>query len=152
MSRKTLWVDRAAACAMFSRADAMKDSIAFHIAMREVRERDPRFAPEAYAFLCESLDHTIKMLHRENSEDRHVAGQQLLAGFRDLAVREFGPMAFYVLRDWGITRSEDVGEMVYNFISLGYFGKNETDRIEDFADGIPLEEELARSFRAARRS
>lgn len=130
----------------------MKETIAFHIALREVRERDPRFAPEAYVFLCESLEHTIKMLHREESEDRHVAGQQLLAGFRDLALREFGPMAFFVLRNWGITCSEDVGQMVYNFISLGYFGKNETDRIEDFADGISLEEELTRSFRTDRRS
>jgi len=136
----------------FAHADAMKETIAFHIALREVRERDPRFAPEAYVFLCESLEHTIKMLHREESEDRHVAGQQLLAGFRDLALREFGPMAFFVLRNWGITCSEDVGQMVYNFISLGYFGKNETDRIEDFADGISLEEELTRSFRTDRRS
>lgn len=130
----------------------MKESIAFHIALREVRKRDPRFAPEAYAFLCESLEHTIKMLHREDSEDRHVAGQQLLAGFRDLALREFGPMAFFVLRNWGITCSEDVGQMVYNFINLGYFGKNETDRIEDFTDGVSLEEELTRSFRTDRRS
>ena len=137
---------------MFRVPDAMKNTIAFHIAVREVRERDPRFAPQAYGFLCDSLEHTIKMLHREDSEDRHVAGPQLLAGFRDLALKEFGPMAFYVLRDWGITCSEHVGEMVYNFISLGYFGKNETDRIEDFTDGISLGEELTKSFRLDRRS
>ncbi len=137
---------------MFRVPDAMKDTLAFHIAVREARQRDPRFAPDAYVFLCESLEHTVKMLQRENLEDRHVSGPQLLAGFRDLAVRRFGPLAFFVLRDWGITASEHVGQMVYQFINLGYFGKNETDRIEDFADGIPLEEELARSFRVDRRS
>ncbi len=137
---------------MFRVPDAMKDSVAFHLAVREARARDPRFAPEAYGFLCESLEHTIKMLHREDSEDRHVAGPQLLAGFRDLALREFGPMAFFVLRDWGIACSEDVGQMVYHFINLGYFGKNETDRVEDFADGVSLEEELSKSFRVDRRS
>jgi uncharacterized repeat protein (TIGR04138 family) len=130
----------------------MKDSVAFHIAVHAVRERDPRFAPQAYAFLCESMEHTIKMLHREGSEDRHVAGPELLAGFRDLALREFGPMALFVLREWGITCSEHVGQMVYNFIGLGYFGKNETDRIEDFSDGVSLEEELTKPFRMDRRS
>lgn len=137
---------------MFQILAAMKNSVAFHIAVRDVRERDPRFAPEAYAFLCDALDHTIKMLHREDAEDRHVAGPQLLAGFRDLAMREFGPMAFFVLRDWGVTCSEHVGEMVYNFIGIGYFGKNETDCIEDFADGVSLEEELNKSFRMERQS
>jgi uncharacterized repeat protein (TIGR04138 family) len=137
---------------MFRAPPAMKDSVAFHLAVREARARDPRFAAEAYAFLCDSLEHTIKMLHREDAEDRHVAGPQLLAGFRDLALREFGPMAYFVLREWGVTRSEDVGQMVYHFISLGYFGKNETDRIEDFADGVALEEELNKSFRVDRRS
>jgi uncharacterized repeat protein (TIGR04138 family) len=130
----------------------MKDIVAFNIAVREVRERDPRFASQAYVFLCESLEHTIKMLRREDKEDRHVAGPELLAGFRDLALRNFGPMALYVLRDWGITRSEDVGQMVYNFINMGYFGKNETDRIEDFSDGVSLEEELAKPFRVKRAS
>lgn len=130
----------------------MKDTVAFHIAVREARERDPRFAPQAYAFLCDALEHTIRMLHREDSEDRHVAGPELLGGFRELALREFGPMALYTLRDWGITSSEHVGQMVYHFISLGYFGKNETDRIEDFADGVSLEEELTKPFRVERRS
>ncbi len=137
---------------MFSISDTMKNTVAFHIAVREVCERDARFAPQAYGFLCDALEHTIKMLHREDVEDRHVAGPQLLAGFRDLALREFGPMAFFVLREWGVTCSEHVGEMVYNFISLGYFGKNETDRIEDFSDGILLEEELTKSFRMERHS
>ena len=137
---------------MFHIPDVMNNSVAFHIAVREVLERDPRFAPQAYAFLCDALDHTIKMLHREDSEDRHVAGPQLLAGFRDLALREFGPMAFYVLREWGVTCSEHVGEMVYNFIGIGFFGKNETDRLEDFSDGILLEEELTKSFRMERQS
>jgi uncharacterized repeat protein (TIGR04138 family) len=137
---------------MFPIPDGMKDTVAFNIAVREVRQRDPRFASQAYVFLCESLEHTIKMLHREDQEDRHVAGPQLLAGFRDLALREFGPMALFVLRDWGITCSENVGEMVYNFIDLGYFGKNETDRIEDFSDGVSLEEELTKPFRMKRSS
>lgn len=125
----------------------MKDDIAFHIAVHQVRERDPRYAPQAYAFLCDALQHTMKILGREDAEDRHVKGGEILAGFRDLAMHEFGPMAFFVMQEWGIRESLDVGNMVYNFISLGYFGKNETDRIEDFNDGVSFEAALTKPYR-----
>jgi uncharacterized repeat protein (TIGR04138 family) len=124
----------------------MKSDIAFHIAVRDVRERDPRFAPQAYDFLCESLEYTVKSLKRENAEDRHVTGPQLLVGFREKALLDFGPMAWTVMREWGVRCSEDVGTMVYNLINIGYFGKNETDSIEDFSDGISLKESLTKPY------
>ena len=40
--------------------------------------------------------------------------------------------------------------MVYNFINIGYYGKNEGDSIEDFSDGVSLEEALSRPFRLAK--
>ena len=125
----------------------MKHELAFHLAVRDSQKRDPRFAPQAYAFLCDALAHTLKLVGREDAEDRHVAGPELLAGFRDLALREFGPMAVCVLREWGIACSEDVGSMVYLLINVGYFGKNETDSIEDFSDGVSLKEALTKPFR-----
>lgn len=124
----------------------MKDSFAFQIAVHEACRKDTRYAREAYAFLCDALAHTVTMLGREDSENRHVTGQEILAGWRDLAVNEFGPMANVVMREWGVQRSEDVGAMVYNFISLGYFGKNETDSIDDFTDGVDMVEALARPY------
>jgi uncharacterized repeat protein (TIGR04138 family) len=124
----------------------MKNDIAFHIAVREVRARDPRFAPQAYDFLCESLEHTVKSLKREHAESHHVTGPELLLGFREKALQDFGPMAWMVMKEWGIRCSEDVGTMVYQFIGIGYFGKNETDSIEDFSDGVSLEEALNKPF------
>ncbi len=128
----------------------MNHEPAFHLAVRDAQKRDPRYAAQAYVFLCDALGHALKLLKRENAEDRHVAGPELLAGLRDLALREFGPMALCVMRDWGITRSEDVGNMVYLLINAGYFGKNETDSIEDFSDGVSLEEALTKPFRPAK--
>ena len=122
----------------------------FHLAVSKAQKRDPRFGPQAYAFLCHALAHTLKLIGRSDAEDRHVAGPELLAGFRDLALREFGPMALCVMRDWGISCSEDVGSMVYLLIYAGYFGKNETDSIEDFADGVSLQEALTKPFRPAK--
>jgi uncharacterized repeat protein (TIGR04138 family) len=120
----------------------MKDTVAFHIAVHEVRQRDPRYAPHAYAFLCDALDHAVKLLNREDADDRHVTGQELLVGFRALALDEFGPMANFVMQEWGIKSSEDVGCMVYNFIEVGFYGKNDTDSIEDFSDGVNMKEAL----------
>ncbi len=128
----------------------MKHDTAFHLAVRDAQKRDPRFAPQAYVFLCDALSHTMKLIGREDSEDRHVAGPELLAGFRDLALREFGPMALCVMRDWGITRSEDVGSMVYLLINVGYFGKNDSDSIEDFSDDVSMQEALTKPFRPAK--
>lgn len=128
----------------------MKHEPAFHLAVRDAQKRDARFAPQAYAFLCDALAHTLKLIGREDAENRHVAGPELLAGFRDLALREFGPMALCVMRDWGVTCSEDVGSMVYLLINVGYFGKNDSDSIEDFSDGVSLMEALTKPFRAAK--
>ena len=128
----------------------MQDNIAFQIAAHEARRRDPRFPREAYAFLCQVLEHTVTMLGREEAENRHVSGPELLAGWRDLALLEFGPMAKVVMREWGVTCSEDVGAMVFHFINIGYFGRNENDRIEDFSDGVDLAEALQKPFQATR--
>lgn len=125
----------------------MKPDSNFQLAVRDAQNHEPRYAAPAYAFLCEALGHTLKMLGREDSSDRHVAGPELLAGFRDLALREFGPMALCVMHDWGITCSEDVGNMVYLLINVGYFGKNETDSIEDFSDNVSMQEALTKPFR-----
>ena len=54
------------------------------------------------------------------------------------------------MREWGVKCSEDVGAMVFHFINIGYFGRNETDRIEDFSDGVDMEEALRKSFQATR--
>ena len=124
----------------------MQDTLAFQLAVLEACRRDPRFAHDAYDFLCRVLKHTVTLVGREESENRHVSGPELLAGWRDLAVREFGPMAHVVMREWGVKCSEDVGAMVFLFINIGFFGRNETDRIEDFSDGVDMEEALRKSF------
>ncbi len=128
----------------------MKDSLAFQIAVHEACRRDARYASQAYAFLCEALEHTAVKLNRQEGESRHVSGQELMQGWREFALQEFGPMAWFVMDDWGVTSSEAVGAMVYNFIDIGYFRKNETDSIEDFSDGVDMREALTRPFDPAR--
>lgn len=128
----------------------MKDFLAFQLAVHEVCRKDSRFSPQAYGFLCEALEHTTKMLDRAEEDSRHVTGQELMQGWRDLAVLQFGPMAWFVMCEWGVIRSEDVGAMVYNFIEIGYFKKNDSDSIHDFSDGVDLQIALKKPFTPAR--
>jgi uncharacterized repeat protein (TIGR04138 family) len=102
-------------------------------------EHDTRYAREVYAFVREALDFTQQRIHkggrdRRDRKDRHVTGQQLLAGIRDYALQSFGPMTFFVLHEWGLQRCDDFGEIVFNLVEhgQGMFGKTEQDTRDDF--------------------
>lgn len=114
----------------------------------EIIRRDPRYAYEAYEFFFAALGHTVEMLGgREGDEARHVSGPQLLEGARDLALREFGLMARTVFRRWGINRTGDVGEIIFNLIDAGLMSKTEQDSRADFEDVFDLDEALVRGYR-----
>ena len=55
------------------------------------------------------------------------ARQQLLDGLRLYALREFGLMARVVFRMWGITRTDDFGEIVFNLIDAELMSKTTED-------------------------
>ncbi len=64
--------------------------------------------------------------------DRHVSGEQLCWGLRDLAVERWGMLAATVLRSWNIRRTRDIGQLVFSLIAAGRLQKQPTDRIEEF--------------------
>jgi uncharacterized repeat protein (TIGR04138 family) len=103
-------------------------------------EQDPRYDREAYHFLRDALDYTIKQRKKAKESGDHVTGQQLLDGIRQYALKEYGPMVPTVLGYWGVRRCEDFGEMVYNFIREGIFGKTENDSIDHFSGGYNFHE------------
>src|ERR1700757_3004370 len=105
----------------------------FNEVVEQIIDRDPRYDKEAYIFLKEALEFTIKQKKRGKTEaGSHVNASELLDGFRQLALKEFGPMVMTVLEYWGVRASDDVGEMVFNLIGAGVFGKTESDAVEDF--------------------
>lgn len=96
-----------------------------------------RFPPQAFAFLRDALEHTSVKVHGPEPdeaprENRHVTGAQLCVGFRELAVAQFGRLAPVVMAHWRITRTEDIGAIVFALIDAGLLRKTEEDRIEDF--------------------
>lgn len=119
----------------------------FDEALEQVLARDPRYARDAYFFLREALDYTQKAISKANQGKlRHVTGQELLGGIRDFALAQFGPMTLTVFHEWGVTRGEDFGEMVYNLIDQGVFSKHDTDTRTDFAGLYDFEEVFRKPF------
>jgi uncharacterized repeat protein (TIGR04138 family) len=108
--------------------------LSFAAAVRLCLDKDPRFHPAAYELVRDALHHACSKF-REGAEDKHVSGQELLEGFREHVLSEFGPAAPIVLEEWGLTCGLDVGRIVYNLIDVGYFGRNEGDALEDFEGG-----------------
>src|ERR1700751_205992 len=103
----------------------------FNEIVDQIIEKDPRYGKEAYIFLKDALEFTIKQRKRGKAEPgSHVNPDELLEGFRQLALKEFGPMVMTVLEYWGVQTSSDVGQIVFNLIGAGAFGKTESDLLE----------------------
>ncbi|MEI6033495.1 MAG: Minf_1886 family protein [Verrucomicrobiae bacterium] len=110
---------------------------AFQEAVEAVSRDDRRYHPESYLFLRDSLDATLKRRKKPQAETGgHVAASELVEGVRLHAIHEFGPMAMTVLDYWGVRSCEDVGQMVFNLVAAGVFGKTDDDTLESFAGGF----------------
>jgi uncharacterized repeat protein (TIGR04138 family) len=101
-----------------------KDSI-----ILDLVQRDPRFQAEAYHFVFEALDYTLSA---RGGGRRHVSGPEIMEGVRRLALERFGFLARTVFARWGIVRTDDFGEIVFNLISVDLLQKTADDRKEDF--------------------
>lgn len=102
-----------------------------------IARKHGRFPVEAYAFVGEGLRHAAKRLGREDASGagRHLTAKELVEGVLDLAASQFGMLARLVLRSWNLRRSEDIGAVTFHLIECGIFGKQPSDRLEDFEDG-----------------
>ena len=65
---------------------------------------------------------------------------------KKFALREFGFMARVVLETWGVARTEDIGEIVFNMVNHGLLGKTPTDSRADFESGYDFLKGLDDSF------
>jgi uncharacterized repeat protein (TIGR04138 family) len=127
----------------------------YHPKLAEIVRRDPRYAYEAYEFVFAALAHTQKMLGRLPREDapaevdahHHVSGPELLQGIRELAIREFGLMARTVLKRWGIDKTDDFGEIVFNLVDATLMSKTSDDSRRDFQGVYDLDRALIEGFR-----
>jgi uncharacterized repeat protein (TIGR04138 family) len=98
--------------------------------MDRIRARDPRFEEGAYLFVLAALEYCQANL----PERRHIAGRELAAACRDLALERDGGVARVVLEPWGVRSTEDIGDIVFTQVELGMLNSQPTDTREEFAD------------------
>lgn len=120
--------------------------VQFEEAIAKIVVRDKRFDPQAYFFLKDALDFTLKRVMEAGGESRHVSGKELAEGWRDLALQQFGPMAATLFKEWGVKASQDIGDMVFLLIEEQMFGRQESDSREDFADHYDFEDTFEQPF------
>jgi len=121
--------------------------VSFEQGLEKIRAKDPRYERDAYMFVREALDHTQKTIAKDSrTRPRHVTGQELLEGIRDLALAQFGPMAITVFEEWGIHCCADFGEIVFNMVESELLAKTEKDNRADFASGYDFIETFRKPF------
>lgn len=119
----------------------------FQETVLELCAKDPRYNPDAYFFVVEALDATVKEIRkRQPDHERHVTGKELLEGIKAFALDEFGPMAFTVFAEWGIHATLDFGEIVFSLVECGRLGKTEADSRDDFRDVFDFVETFVNPF------
>ncbi len=89
---------------------------------------------EAYNFIYEALDRAQKMYRGrlEKRREPYVTARELLEGFRLHAIDQFGCLALTVLNAWGVKKTSDVGDIVFNLVDYDLMGKREEDTRKKF--------------------
>lgn len=121
----------------------MKDLTHFLENLEKIFKKGTGYRPEAYQFTMAALNYTVKKLKKP----RHISAEELLEGIRQYALEQFGPMARTVLEHWGVTCSEDFGEIVFDLVEVGLLGKTEKDSREDFKNGYDFKVAFDRGYK-----
>lgn len=96
--------------------------------MARIRSRGGRYNERAYLFVLG----TIEFLQTRLEARRHVSGGELAWACRDFARQQFGLLAREVLAHWGITRTEDIGRIVFTLVEVGLLVTQPDDAESDF--------------------
>ena len=96
--------------------------------LKRVVVQDGRYSTSAYRFIYEALDYTVKQMEKK----RHITGRELLEGIRNLALDQFGGLAIMVFDAWGVRKTADFGNIVFNLVDADLMSRSEKDSPEEF--------------------
>ena len=109
-----------------------------------------QYAPAAYSFVQDGLRYTTDLFSAREFDrfdqfeldelEQHVTGQQLCMGLRDFAIERFGLLAPVVLRYWGVSRTEDFGNIVFHLVDHELLRISSQDSEDDFRAVFNFEE------------
>lgn len=97
--------------------------------LSKIAGADGRYSHAAFKFVYDGLGYTIKNITQER---RHISGQTLCEGLRQMAIERYGLLALLVLNSWGLRTTRDFGEIVYLLIDHELMSAQPSDTIDDF--------------------
>ncbi len=100
----------------------------FYKKVEEIVEKDPRYKPDAYEFVMQALWFTQRGLDRKG----HISGRELLDGIKKFGLDQYGPLVKTVFNHWGVAKTEDFGEIVFNMVENRLMDKTDKDSRDDF--------------------
>jgi uncharacterized repeat protein (TIGR04138 family) len=117
--------------------------------LRVLARKDGRYAPEAFGFLSEALDYAVRLAGKDTAKgaERHISGQEVLAGLKACAREQFGPLAAHVWRAWGIRDTIDWGNIVFLLVDEGLLRRQSEDTIDDFRPSFDFDREFVEDYR-----
>jgi uncharacterized repeat protein (TIGR04138 family) len=111
--------------------------------MTRIRARGGQYHERGYLFLLA----TIEFLQTRLEVRRHVTGPELAWACRDFAQQQFGLLAPVVLGHWGITRTEDLGRIVYTLVEVGLLVTQPGDSESDFEGVYRFDEAFGNTYK-----
>ncbi len=115
----------------------------FSTIVDDICEHDMRYQQGAYAFVMESLSYTQK----KYKASKHVSGEEILEGIKELLMKKFGPMTMPVLKNWGIKSTVDFGNIIFNLVDNEILSKTKEDDIQTFHDGYDFDDVFLKGYR-----
>ena len=95
--------------------------------------KDHRYDGRAYALLMDCV-------HYLGKDGRHMSGADILDEFRERALDQYGPLTYDVLTEWGLSTTEDIGEMMFNLTEGRRVQKDDNATPESFVGGNDFKE------------
>lgn len=108
----------------------------------DIVAKDKRYHARAYALLMD----VVRYLGDDGK--RHVAGEDIVDEFRERALDQYGPLAYTVLTEWGLSTTEDIGEMMFNLVDGRRIGRDANDSADAFAGGYDFKEAFLDPYQA----
>ena len=121
----------------------MSDYATLEEAFERIGQQDGRYHERGYLFVLAALEYAQGKLPAR----RHLSGAELAWACRDFALEQFGLLAPTVLSHWGITRTEDIGRIVFTLIDVALLARQPSDKLEDFDDVYHFAEAFGSGYR-----
>ena len=106
----------------------------------DIVAKDKRYAARAYALLMDVV-HFLS-----GGKHRHVSGEEILDEFKERALDQYGPLTYTVLDEWGLSCTEDIGEMMFNLVDAKRIGRDENDTSDSFVGGYDFKETFLQPY------